>query len=152
LAPDALAALTQYDFPGNVRELENILERALAFANEGTVQLADLALKPIKSVADPNQTGFERPGRAESAAASDNQVGLQNKFEPSSSALAESAANTSDDLPSSLPDYLEQIERGIIVRALQKTNYNKTQAAELLGVSFRQLRYQIQKLKINDPK
>ena len=46
--------------------------------------------------------------------------------------------------------YAEQVEREIILRALQKTRYNKTQAAELLGVSFRQLRYQIQKLKIDD--
>ena len=55
-----------------------------------------------------------------------------------------------DELPKSLPAYLEQVEREIILRALKKTRYNKTQAAELLGVSFRQLRYQIQKLKIDE--
>ena len=54
------------------------------------------------------------------------------------------------ELPNNLPAYLEQVERDIIQRALYKTRYNKTQAAELLGISFRQLRYQIQKLKIDE--
>ena len=54
------------------------------------------------------------------------------------------------ELPFSLPDYLERIEKELICRALVKARYNRTQAAELLGVSFRQLRYQIQKLKIHD--
>jgi two-component system response regulator PilR (NtrC family) len=49
-----------------------------------------------------------------------------------------------------LPEYLENIEREMIMRALEQTRHNRTQAAELLGVSFRQLRYQIQKLKIQD--
>jgi two-component system response regulator PilR (NtrC family) len=54
-------------------------------------------------------------------------------------------------LPCSLPDYLDTIERDMIRRALQQTRNNRTQAAELLGVSFRHLRYQIQKLQIQDP-
>ena len=53
-------------------------------------------------------------------------------------------------LPCVLPDYLEQIEREVIRAALAKTRNNRTNAAELLGISFRQLRYSIQKLKIND--
>ena len=52
--------------------------------------------------------------------------------------------------PCVLPDYLEQIEREVIRAALAKTRNNRTNAAELLGISFRQLRYSIQKLKIND--
>lgn len=122
LSPEALNALINYDFPGNVRELENILERALAFANKGVIELADLALKTNKS-------------NATLTAEESNDL-IQH--------------NAISELPKSLPAYLEQVERQIILRALQKTRYNKTQAAELLGVSFRQLRYQIQKLKIDE--
>ncbi|MET3108175.1 two-component system response regulator PilR (NtrC family) [Oxalobacteraceae bacterium GrIS 2.11] len=163
LASDALAALNHYDFPGNVRELENILERALAFANDGVVQYADLALKStrplaLSEVVSPVQTIQEGLHVDLSHAP----VELKTIPEPLAKAVeplpvpAEAAAvvpasqNTNDDLPKSLPAYLEQVERDIILRALQKTRYNKTQAAELLGVSFRQLRYQIQKLKIDE--
>jgi two-component system response regulator PilR (NtrC family) len=54
-------------------------------------------------------------------------------------------------LPSNLPAYLERVEREIIVRTLDQTQYNRTQAAQLLGISFRQLRYQMQKLGIQEP-
>jgi two-component system response regulator PilR (NtrC family) len=55
------------------------------------------------------------------------------------------------DLPASLPDYLDDVEREIIRRALGKTRFNRTQAAELLGISFRQLRYRMQRLSIHEP-
>jgi two-component system, NtrC family, response regulator PilR len=55
------------------------------------------------------------------------------------------------ELPSNLPEYLEQVERDIIGRALQQTQFNRTQAASLLGISVRQLRYQMQKLDISAP-
>jgi two-component system response regulator PilR (NtrC family) len=54
-------------------------------------------------------------------------------------------------LPANLPEYLEQVERDIIGRALQQTQFNRTQAASLLGISVRQLRYQMQKLDISAP-
>jgi len=74
---------------------------------------------------------------------------------PSSTNSSSSAIRPDDvfappSLPCSLPDYLEQIERELICRALRQARNSRTQAAELLGVSFRQLRYQIQKLKISD--
>lgn len=159
LAPGALQALLNYDFPGNVRELENILERALAFACDGVIEFADLALRVPKNVipaqiepsvlsavpdsAPPAQTG---------ATALVNSAGEVRADRPDSDLTPQSvsAAVSLDELPKSLPAYLEQVEREIILKALQKTRYNKTQAAELLGVSFRQLRYQIQKLKIDE--
>jgi two-component system response regulator PilR (NtrC family) len=55
------------------------------------------------------------------------------------------------ELPSSLPDHLDNVEREIIRRALAKTHFNRTQAAELLGISFRQLRYRMQRLSIHEP-
>jgi two-component system response regulator PilR (NtrC family) len=177
LAPDALNALLNYDFPGNVRELENILERALAFASDGVILLSDLALKPTKSVTtsdaatatdssslpvldadfvfrkfddrttDSEQNGFPQTKAPEIAANEKASTDVDIDQQQAQQTLA---SPTCTDLPSSLPAYLEQVEREIILRALQKTRYNKTQAAELLGVSFRQLRYQIQKLKIDE--
>jgi two-component system response regulator PilR (NtrC family) len=55
------------------------------------------------------------------------------------------------DLPASLPDHLDAVERDIICRALAKTRFNRTQAADLLGISFRQLRYRMQRLDIREP-
>ncbi|WP_423681423.1 sigma-54-dependent transcriptional regulator [Undibacterium sp. WLHG33] len=135
LSPAALQALCTYDFPGNVRELENILERALAFANDGCIQVADLALRHHKkSVTEPvtGETGHSERVISDIVPAQDDNVFLPPL------------------LPCSLPEYLERIEREMIIRALEQTRHNRTQAAELLGVSFRQLRYQIQKLKIQD--
>lgn len=145
LAPAALLALLNYDFPGNVRELENILERALAFSCGGVVEFADLALRvaknPVPVLAEPLPVqDKDDPDQITGA-------GIAGKDVLPLSGLK---ATGSDELPKSLPAYLEQIEREIILKALQKTRYNKTQAAELLGVSFRQLRYQIQKLKIDE--
>jgi two-component system response regulator PilR (NtrC family) len=133
LGPGVLDALRAYSFPGNVRELENILERALAFADGGVIQVGDLSLKgarvaPAEAVA-PAATLAAAAPQAEAAAA------------PAGEA----------PLPNSLPDYLNQIERDIIIRALNQTQFNRTQAAQLLGISFRQLRYQMQKLEIQAP-
>lgn len=144
LSPAALAALSEYEFPGNVRELENILERAVAFANEGYIEVSDLALRG-KRHASPNAL---------------TEIGQEPALEPVLVPAAASLATAAEEpesvfiapqLPCNLPDYLERIEREVIQMALAKTRNNRTQAADLLGVSFRQLRYQIQKLKIHDP-
>ncbi|MGV3652746.1 MAG: sigma-54-dependent transcriptional regulator [Noviherbaspirillum sp.] len=141
LAPAALEALSAHAFPGNVRELENILERALAFANGGIIEPADLALK------GGAQPALQAPGQAEpqSAPHSGHEPGAPAQGMPSA------APAHADGLPASLPDYLEGVERDIICRALARTQYNRTQAAELLGISFRQLRYRMQRLSIHDP-
>jgi two-component system response regulator PilR (NtrC family) len=125
-----LDALKGYSFPGNVRELENILERALAFANDGVIEVGDLALKG---------------GKASEA------VGAVVPPMPARRSAAGRAAAAADAPPASLPEYLNQIERDIILRALAQTQFNRTQAAQLLGISFRQLRYQMQKLNIQEP-
>jgi len=135
LSPAALQALRAYDFPGNVRELENILERALAFANDGCIQLVDLALRNNKKL--PTEQHIDDVVQSEQLVTETISPKDEDVFSPPT-------------LPCSLPEYLENIERELIMRALEQTRHNRTQAAELLGVSFRQLRYQIQKLKIQD--
>jgi len=130
LGDGVLVALRAYAFPGNVRELENVLERALAYADNGVIEVGDLALKGARVA----------PATAVAPAAA------------AAAAPVETAVATPDaPLPSSLPDYLNQVERDIIVRALTQTQFNRTQAAALLGIGVRQLRYQMQKLNINAP-
>ncbi|HET9113022.1 MAG TPA: sigma-54 dependent transcriptional regulator [Burkholderiales bacterium] len=104
----AATALAQYDFPGNVRELENILERALALANGTQIDVADLHLTP----------------RAEETVEEDRQGGSR--------------------WP--LQEYLDKLERDAIQEAMEKTRYNKTAAARLLGITFRALRYRLERL------
>lgn len=141
LAPDALEALRRYSFPGNVRELENILERALAFANDGLIEVTDLVLK-----AQPQTT--EVVVREESLVAVPT---VSAELQESPAANSNAASPAENDLPESLPDHLDDVEREIIRRALAKTHFNRTQAAELLGISFRQLRYRMQRLDIHAP-
>jgi two-component system response regulator PilR (NtrC family) len=111
ITPSALQALNQYHFPGNVRELENVLERAATLCTHNTIDSSDLQLRPKAAATDANIKNAVTPG------------------EP-------------------LGDALEDIERDAIVRALEQTRYNKTKAAQLLGMSFRSLRYRIKKLGI----
>jgi two-component system response regulator PilR (NtrC family) len=160
LGAGVLDALRGYAFPGNVRELENVLERALAFANDGVIEVADLSLKgarladagaaaretapaemppPPSASASPSAAAPVAPPVAASAAP------MPAGAPPGMSALG------AGELPSNLPDYLNQVERDIIQRALQQTQFNRTQAANLLGISVRQLRYQMQKLDIHAP-
>ncbi|RJX33430.1 MAG: sigma-54-dependent Fis family transcriptional regulator [Oxalobacter sp.] len=144
LTPAAVKALQAYDFPGNVRELENILERALAFANEGIIDVADLVLKPVAAAPAPSPATLaaaQPPARPPQTAEPLTRTAALNLPIP----------DISGGLPIPLPEYLDTIEREIIRRALAQTRNNRTLAAQLLGISFRQLRYQIQRLNIQEP-
>jgi two-component system response regulator PilR (NtrC family) len=136
LGPQVLETLCAYSFPGNVRELENVLERALAFADDGVIEVGDLSLKSAR-VMEPSPEPQAAPAAAPVAAPP--------------SAAAPAPALGPDALPNSLPDYLILVERDIILRALAQTQFNRTQAAQLLGISLRQLRYQMAKLDIQEP-
>jgi two-component system response regulator PilR (NtrC family) len=116
LAPDAIEMLRAYPFPGNVRELENVLERALTLCGDGLITAEHIKLRAAARPATPEST---QPHVAEE----------------SGSALP-------------LGDKLEDMERDAIIKALEKTRYNKTAAAKLLGMSFRALRYRVKKLGI----
>ncbi|MDB5796739.1 MAG: sigma-54-dependent Fis family transcriptional regulator [Paucimonas sp.] len=160
LSREALEALRDYPFPGNVRELENVLERALAFAN-GSIEAADLALKPLAEKGRDGERDRQREVAAAAAAdPSQVQASHAEPYRVAPSSLREvggaapapvAVAAPDDDLPRSLAQHLDCVERDIILRALAKTNFNRTQAAELLGISFRQLRYRMQRLSINEP-
>jgi two-component system response regulator PilR (NtrC family) len=110
--PDAVQALVQYDFPGNVRELENILERAMALCDGQKVTVSDLQLTP-----------------------------------PEAEQVARSAEGSEGKWP--LQEYLDRVEREAILEALEKTRYNRTAAAKLLGITFRAMRYRMERLGIN---
>ena len=136
LASVTLRYLQSYRFPGNVRELENMLERALAFSNGEVLNVEDLGLKPAVSDVDENE-------RAEPATEADPPPATAHAAERRPVRVSE------DGVPESLPDYLDQVERDAIQRALDKTRYNRTAAARLLGITFRALRYRMQRLGLN---
>src|SRR5262249_26921496 len=110
LSESAKKALADYDFPGNARELENILERAVALTVQEEIEPEDLQLAPPTAVAgEPGAASAKWP----------------------------------------LPDYLDRVEKEAILEALEKTRFNRTAAAKLLGITFRALRYRMDRLGIN---
>jgi len=116
LAADTIERLQAYPFPGNVRELENVLERALTLCTDGVITADHIKLRGAARTAAEDTPAQPIAAAAESGGA--------------------------------LGDKLEDIERDAIIKALEKTRYNKTAAAKLLGMSFRALRYRVKKLGI----
>lgn len=120
LAPSALDAMGLYHFPGNVRELENILERALALAEGDTISASDLRLPQPGAT---RQTGVNAAATVQEEAVVDLPAGS-----------------------GALPSYIEQMERTAIQKALEENRWNKTRTAAQLGITFRALRYKLKKL------
>ena len=131
LSAAALHALCAYGFSGNVRELENILERALAFASNGIIEYADLALKGASPPPVETQLGSA----------------IRVLVPAPEATLPEPALNAAQ--PMSLTDYLDEIERGVLERTLDQSDWKRPEAAALLGISVRQLRYRMQRLNIH---
>tara|TARA_R110002049_G_scaffold118397_2_gene272346 strand:+ start:2242 stop:3708 length:1467 start_codon:yes stop_codon:yes gene_type:complete len=147
--PEALSALQEYSFPGNVRELQNTIERAFTLCDGNTIRLEDLqfnsAIQPkprhdsptFQIISDITPTTDEQENTEQLSAQLPEQ-----RFGQSQS-IGRRAANQS------LEDYLEIIERREIEQALQETKWNRTAAAKRLGISFRALRYKLKKLKLD---
>ena len=119
LTEDAMATLNSYTFPGNVRELENTLERAFTLCENDCINQQDLQLNIPASGA--SATGPES---------------LYQPLHP-------------EEAFGSLETFLETMEKQAISAALERSRWNKTAAAELLGMSFRQLRYRLTKLELD---
>ena len=124
LSEEALAALAWQAFPGNVRELENLLHRAVTMAESDRVDIDDLGLD--EGLSDSGWQALEpvAPPPGEPVAAAD---------------LA---------LPTDLVAHLDSLERGLIVRALEQHRFNRTAAGAALGLSLRQMRYRMARLGI----
>lgn len=141
LTQPAKQALLQYSYPGNFRELENILERAVALAADHTIDAADLQLSSSPLLEEDDW------GSAIAAVS-------QNSSPDAAADNTEADDSHLDNLPgfilgrTQVQDYLDDVERMIIEQALQKTRYNRTQAAKLLGISFRSMRYRMERLEI----
>jgi len=132
VSDEALRLLSGYAFPGNVRELENLLQRALALSGSEVIEWQDLGL-------------------AESSAAEPLTAALDDL--PRTSTLRETPPNSapalvSAPLPSDLQAYLDQVERDILMRALERYRYNRTAAGASLGLSLRQMRYRMARLGV----
>jgi two-component system response regulator PilR (NtrC family) len=109
---EAKLALQRYDFPGNVRELENIIERALALCSSDAITEQDLQLTLGElDQGKPIVAGGKYP----------------------------------------LPEYLDRVEKQALLEVLEQTGFNRTAAAKLLGLTFRTMRYRMERLGIKDP-
>jgi len=109
---EALHALQNYSFPGNVRELENIIERAVAMCSGSVIEVQDMLLVPVEqSQPDSASLGSKYP----------------------------------------LTKYLDEVEKQALLEALQQTGFNRTAAARLLGLTFRTMRYRMERLGIKAP-
>ncbi|EGG99006.1 Type IV fimbriae expression regulatory protein PilR [gamma proteobacterium IMCC2047] len=125
LSPAALTTLQNYTFPGNVRELENTLERAYTLCENNVIDSDDLQLRPTEVAAPPNTT-----------------------TETTATAPAPVTTSAPSHDSGSLDNYLEEIEKQAILKALEETRWNRTAAAEKLGISFRQIRHRLKKFGI----
>jgi two-component system response regulator PilR (NtrC family) len=143
ISTKAMDILRQYSFPGNVRELQNILERAITLCEDDVIDEADLALTPqTKATIPPEQSSSPEEDSTEGEIDASDDLNLGKELESSPpGAMPEDAE--------SLESYLEDIERNVIVEALEATRWNKTAAAKKLGITFRALRYKLKKLNLD---
>jgi len=132
LTPATLEQLARHPLPGNVRELENLLHRAVALSEGGELSLDSVDTTP--AIFDPLDPEIAPT--------------LPGVLPPSASSTIPA---TPSELPSDLQGHLDRQERDILIKALQETGFNRTAAAAKLGISLRQIRYRIARLNIETP-
>ena len=145
LTPAALLHLARHPFPGNVREFENLLHRAVALSGRNTIDAGDLAL-PGDAPADVWATELMSSSALADASAAMPQVAMP--VDPPRPLSA--TVNVAAGLPSDLAVYLDDIERDMLLRALEQHRFNRTAAGASLGLSLRQMRYRMARLHVMD--
>ena len=135
LTRDALVHLSRHPFPGNVRELENLLHRAVALSGAEELDVYDLGL-PESVFTD-------------SAAQELDQISAATEAALDSGRALGRMAPVEEPLPSDLAKFLDDVERDILVRALEHHRFNRTAAGIGLGLSLRQMRYRMARLNVN---
>jgi two-component system response regulator PilR (NtrC family) len=135
LTGEALAHLARYPFPGNVRELENLLHRAVALTAGETISVADLGL-PETVLSD--------------SVALENELATTGRRgeSPTLPVEPQPALTVEVPLPHDLAQYLDEVERDILVRALERHRFNRTAAGASMGLSLRQMRYRMARLGV----
>jgi two-component system response regulator PilR (NtrC family) len=135
LTRDAQVHLERYAFPGNVRELENLLHRAVALSGGGDIDVFDLGLP---------ESVFTDSAAQELDLITSNTRGDVVPAPPPPPTLP-----LEPPLPDDLERHLDEVERDILVRALERHRYNRTAAGASLGLSLRQMRYRMARLGVN---
>ena len=130
ISDDAIRVLEAYEFPGNIRELENILERACALSENTLITPENLQLNN-QVTATPNSTTNEQ---------------TSTKEPPKDTTAAELNYDYNEQ---SIDEYLENIEKNILLATLEKNRWNRTATAKTLGITFRSLRYRLKKLGLD---
>ncbi len=129
VSPESFKMLLNYDYPGNFRELENILERAVALSTHNNIKEDDLQLRAVASV-----------NSAVLSESSANALGTTEGTQTEIDALISGRVT--------LQDLLDKYEKSILIQGLERAKYNRTQAAKLMGISFRSIRYRLERLGI----
>jgi len=155
LSDAALSALLHHRFPGNVRELENLLHRAVALSAHAVLEPEDLGL-PHASLDSPflDAVDLLLPSAMSDVTAAPARANERTNERPSSAvpptgaAAAASAPAQAPTLPTDLAAHLDQVERDILVLALEKHRLNRTAAGASMGLSLRQMRYRMARLGV----
>ncbi len=139
LTPEAIEHLARYAFPGNVRELENLLHRAVALSASDSIGVSDIGLPTIAFANQLPAVGHPPP----------SEVRTDTAPEPSAPTATLVHTDINAPLPANLAEHLDTVERDILERALEHYRFNRTAAGASLGLSLRQMRYRMARLGVS---